>query len=726
MDILLIGGAGNITNAILEKLHKEGHRIYVLTGTELKLHTYRHVFEQYSFSYESTSIREIFESVSPDVTIFMGAFDTNFNWEHAREEAVRFSAGLLNILMGYSLVKCGRFLYLSSDEVYSRSYLEDIPESEPANARDFRGMAFAQGEELCRKYQQFEELDLVIVRLDHLCAVPNRREEAKDVCSRMCVQALKTGVIEASERNCFSLLYCSDAVQFLYELVVAKSHKQPLYHISSSMELSEMELAKLVQKELGQSVSIRDNTVGEPYRSVLCGQSFQEEFQAKIFYPPERAVSQIASYIRSHRRQFLEEGDRGSGLPGRFFQSSRTMIRALIPFVENLIVFIPAFMLNNRATDSAYFSKLDFYLLYVLLFAIVYGQQQATVSAILATAGYCFRQMYTRSGFEVLMDYNTYVWIAQLFILGLVIGYLHDQLAVIRREGKDEAEYLSGQIEDIQVINTSNVRIKGVYEEQIINHSQSIGKIYEITSELDQYAPEEVLFYAAEIIARLFGSRDVAIYSVANTDYARLFSSTSERARSLGNSIRYSDMGELYQNIMEKKVFINKNMIPEYPMLASGIFEEERLQLIIMVWGIPWERMNLSLANMLTVTGYLIQNAVLRANRYQKALERERYREGTKILEKKAFTSLVKAYLTAQNKGLTECALLRIEVGPEALHEAAEQAAQLLRTTDYMGELKEDGLYVLLSNTNRDGAQIVAKRFRDIGYDAVYQEELEI
>ena len=84
-------------------------------------------------------------------------------------------------------------------------------------------------------------------------------------------------------------------------------------------------------------------------------------------------------------------------------------------------------MLNNRAVSSAYYNKLDFYLLYVLLFAIVYGQQQAIFSALLAVVGYCFRQMYDRSGFEVLMDYGTYVWMAQLFILGMVVGYMRDQ-----------------------------------------------------------------------------------------------------------------------------------------------------------------------------------------------------------------------------------------------------------------------------------------------------------
>ena len=58
-------------------------------------------------------------------------------------------------------------------------------------------------------------------------------------------------------------------------------------------------------------------------------------------------------------------------------------------------------------TDSAYFTNLDPYLLYVLVFAIIYGQQQATFSAVCAVAGYLFWQMYQRTGFEVVLDYRS-------------------------------------------------------------------------------------------------------------------------------------------------------------------------------------------------------------------------------------------------------------------------------------------------------------------------------
>ena len=128
----------------------------------------------------------------------------------------------------------------------------------------------------------------------------------------------------------------------------------------------------------------------------------------------------------------------------RIFDRGGWLLKAMIPFAENLIAFIPFFMLNNRATDSKYFARLDFYVLYVLLFAIVYGQQQAVFSAVLATAGYCFRQMYNQSGFELMLDTNTYVWIAQIFILGLVVGYMRDQITKMKRESVEEKQFLSG------------------------------------------------------------------------------------------------------------------------------------------------------------------------------------------------------------------------------------------------------------------------------------------
>lgn len=728
MDVLLIGGSSDFMNAILNKLNKEGHRSFVLTGSRQVHESYKNVYEKYNFPYDADCLKEIFDSVNPNAIIFTGAYDSNFNWNDPRKDSVRFVAGLQNIMSTFATMKKGRMIFLSSGEVYSQNYPSNIPEDSPTSALTFRSMALVQGEDICRNYRKTMGLDTVVLRLDHLYGIPFkerlRGQRLKDnLCADMCVSALRTGQIQANSNKIFSMLHQDDAVEFLYKVVSAGTVKQELYHISSEQVLSEMDLAKMVQQEMGGNVSIVNNTVGSEFRVVLSSQAFAEEFGMKIFNKPEQTTAAMAKHIKRHSNDYLLEGDAGKGAVGKIKQNLLHILRASIPFIENIICFIPFFMLNNRTVESEYFANLDFYLLYVLLFAIIHGQQQATFSAVLAVGGYCFRQMYERSGLEVLLDYNTYVWIAQLFILGLVVGYMKDQLKSIRDENEREMHYLSGQLDDIQDINTSNVRLKNGLEVQIVNQNDSFGKIYEITSSLDQYEPSEVLFYAAEILSKLIGSKDVAIYSVANRSYARLFSATSRKARELGNSVNYTTFGEMYEALKEKRVFINRNMDEKYPLMADAIYSEDDMQLILMVWGIPWERMTLSQANMLVVIGYLIQNAVVRANRYMAALEKQRYIEGTKILETSAFTELVDAYLRARNKSLTECAILRIEVSPEQQETAAAALTKLMRQSDYIGKLEDGNLYALLSNTENKDADFVIRRFAEVGYKSWIKED---
>jgi hypothetical protein len=194
----------------------------------------------------------------------------------------------------------------------------------------------------------------------------------------------------------------------------------------------------------------------------------------------------------------------------------------------------------------------------------------------------------------------------------------------------------------------------------------------------------------------------------------------------MGNTLRYREVEEFYEMVEGKKVFINKELKPEFPMFATGTFDEDRLQLIVMVWGVPWERMNIGEANLLTVVSYLIRNAVMRANRYQKALERDKYRPGTHILERDTFRSLVKAYLNAQKKNLTECALLDVDVTFGQVEAVSEKLEKALRSTDYIGEIEPGQLYVLLPNTDQSGVQNVMHRIEELGCKAQYREEFAV
>ena len=88
MIVFLVGGESRLMDALITKMEKDGHKTYLLTGKRDGRGKYRRVFERYNFPYDSESVREIFTNVNPDLVIFLGAYDTNYDWSDARRESV--------------------------------------------------------------------------------------------------------------------------------------------------------------------------------------------------------------------------------------------------------------------------------------------------------------------------------------------------------------------------------------------------------------------------------------------------------------------------------------------------------------------------------------------------------------------------------------------------------------------------------------------------------------
>ena len=179
MDIMLVGGVSPMTKRLSLKLYKEGHRIYVLSGDRNPSNRYEHAFDRYNFSYDSASVEEVFQSVNPDVTILLGAFDGNLPGENPKQEAVEYAAGLQNILVSWSALEKGRLIFLSSVEVYGDSYHIPVTEEVRPVPRGIRPLMLFQAEESCRFYQEQLKKDAVILRLDRLHDVPKDKKEAR-------------------------------------------------------------------------------------------------------------------------------------------------------------------------------------------------------------------------------------------------------------------------------------------------------------------------------------------------------------------------------------------------------------------------------------------------------------------------------------------------------------------------------------------------------------------
>jgi nucleoside-diphosphate-sugar epimerase len=718
MKVLLIGDANRITGAIADKLNKEGHRVFALMSSK-RTH-YRHVYEKYIFEYDNTCMKDVFESIMPDLTIFAGAYDDSFDWNGLEDAQVAYTAALGNMLAAYSRLGRGRFVYLSSEEVYRA----DMTQASQENAAVIKARSVRQGETTCANYRIATGMDIIVARAENICFVPKNAQEVRDVCSRACVEMLEDGQIHCPGTD-VSLLALPDAVWFLYNIFTAEKCRYPVYTVTTNSHISYSDMIDMINAAFGRRVPVvYDDSENVIWVEELEVHDYAEEFTFAIFSGTKECAEAVIKAVNKNPGRYITKKAEQLSRSQQIAASLKSILKTFVPFIENMICFIPFFMINNRAVGSQFFGKLDSYLLYVLLFAIIYGQQQATFSAILAVAGYCFRQMYTKSGLEVIVDYNTYVWIAQLVILGLAVGYLRDRLVVLKRDKDDEIEYLKHRLRDIEEINRTNVKLKNEMERQIVNQSDSMGKIYEITSSLDKYEPEEVLFYAAEVVSRLMESRDVAIYTVSNENFARLISFTSKTARQLGNSIEFRSYKNMYEDFAADRVFVNRRLEEGLPMMALAIRSEGVMKLIVMLWDIPFERMNLSMANRLKIIGSLTQNSVVRADRYMSILAGQRYISGTHILEKDAFTSLAGAFVNARRRGLAECSFIKVDAGDGGIAKAGESLERIIRNTDYMGDAGDGCLYIMLASTDADGMRYVEHRIAEAGYQYEIPEEM--
>lgn len=253
---------------------------------------------------------------------------------------------------------------------------------------------------------------------------------------------------------------------------------------------------------------------------------------------------------------------------------------------------------------------------------------------------------------------------------------------------------------------------------QLEHYTNALDTVSEINSILDKYTTEEVLFYAAQTLSELMNTKDVAIYAVANQRYARLFSSTSQKARQLGNSIDYTTMKDMYDRLMDGQIYINKDTTSALPCMAGAVYAEEEMQIILMFWRIPSQDLTSATADRLSVIISLIQNAMLRAKRYMFGFKRRNHMEGTYVLTEESFKDLVKTFLKAKAKGLTDCTLLEIVMGYDNYTTISECISGNIRQTDYMGILENERLYILLANTNGEQAKVVQERIHQLGYSS--------
>lgn len=708
--ILIIGNYNTFTNLLYKKFHTEKWRIYTLVNNK-KLIKPIQVFEQYVFDYKSDTVKEVIESCRPDVILFTGAYDSSYNWnlKNVNDTALSFIADLSNVLVSAAALGIKHFVYLSSEAVFEDDYLIDIKEDMPATPKGYKGMAIALGENITLYFGQASQTETTVARLAYMYKIPSNRDECSDPISKMCLEALIKGRLQVNAKKEFSCLYVKDAVEALYLLINAEVRKHNLYHISSREEITEDKIAGLIKENYPHPVDIVDKTIGLKKRNYLSDERFHTEFSFEARNSFTETVPKIITYMDKHKKHFLYKDEIYQKEQDK--NSLTRLFRKAVPFIECFVIFIPVFLLSNVIIGNRNFSSINFYLLYVLLFAVVYGSQQAIFASLLSVIGQVLNRFLNPESAFLYTDTDLYIQIVQIFIVGLTVGYLKDRYGDLNKKLNDEIDFLKEKLNDIKIINSSNKKIKDYYTDKLIGSKESIGRIYDITSKIHKAEKGEILFAALDILKEIMETEEVSIYLVTNKDYCRLASSSGAKAYSLGKSIRIKDYPMIFDILKMRQVYINRTLDSNLPMMASALFDDKQnMRIVIFLWDLPYERMTLYNANLLTVVGALVYSAFVQGANYMDALAYKRFMPGTTILREDAFNEMVDVYKRAKEKGYTESCILYIQKEDLTLKEVNEKIRPMLRETDYIGLRADGNLAVLLTNTGENESVYVRER----------------
>lgn len=710
--ILIIGNYDTFTKQIIKKLRTEKWRIYTLVNNKIQ-NKPKHVFEEYVFDYKSETVKEVIESCRPDTVLFTGPYDTSYNWNPkiAHDTALNFIADISNILITVSALSTKHFVYISSETVFENDYITDINEDMVVSPSTYKGTAIALGEKITLYFGHTTQTETTVVRIANMCKFPSNREYDNDPVSRMCLSAVINGRLQVNAKREFSSIYINDAVDALSLLINANERKYNLYHVSSAHRVTEDKIAKIIKDTYNHPIDIVDKTTGLRKRMVLSNERFCKEFSFDVKNRYEEFIPRVIAYIDSHKKHFLNNDEKSNKEQDR--HRIKRLFGKIVPFLECILLFVPVFVLNHGFIKIKYISDINYYLLFVLLFSVVYGSQQAIFSSLLCVVGHLLSRLLNPTNISLYLDTDLYIQVAQVFIVGLSVGYLKDRYTDQNKQLNDEIDFLKEKLEEIKIINSSNKKIKDYYTDKIISSRESIGRIYEITSKINKAEKGETLFVAIDILKEIMETQDVSIYLVSNKDFCRLVSSTGPRAGSLGKSIRMNDYSMIFDVLKTRQVYINRDLDNSLPMMASALFDDNQyMRIVIFLWDIPYEQMTLYSANLLTIVGALIYSAFVQGANYLDALAYRRYIEGTTILREDAFNEMVDIFKRAKEKGYTESCIIYIQNDGMTIYEINEKISSMLRDTDYIG-LRHDGtIAVLLTNTGESESSYVMERLR--------------
>lgn len=730
MKALIVGNYGVLMNGLIQRLDREKIDIYVLSeknqnGEKKKKGLPRHV--NFEFDFGGEDAKYIIQCVLPDIVIYMGIYNDYYDWS-SEVTAAKFSGDLTNILQWSKYYQVRKFIYLSSLSVYENNATDRVTEGILPEVSSDKYKLVYNGEQLVGLYNR--EMTTVSLRFPFIYGTTQSVNEQKSCLSQMCYELMKDHAVHSLGYKKYMVLYVNDAVDAVFRIIKAEKVLCPVYHVPGERLTDDQEIVSLMNHKLQEAdpeCSESGHVVDEKQLALSLGvgeSRFADEFGYRTIMDLESGITIVVKDMIKHfstfeKKEKEEEKQKKEERRKEAGTKVRAIGKSMEHLLENLVFFSGAVVLYLCFHNLDMFQNVDFFLFYIILMAASLGIGSGIVAVVLSTGAEMLYRM--SEGYSISAwfgSYNTVVIFLYRFIIAVLIAYNVRRLQNSKKELMEELEDLSEDYEMITEINKTNVEIKQIFEDRLLNYKDSIGKIYNIVSELDLLDPEQIVDASLDVIYKIMGVSDISIYQVSSQGYGHHIVSSSPEARGMDKSIRLMDYPEMENVLRNQDIFINREVDSVLPRMAAPIFSGDQMIYIIMLWNMEFEQLTLYQKNLFMVLAKIITGTLEKASRYENDAHSLKYYENTNILREEYFDQIVENLQNQPDNRRRDYTLLEVENTKEiSLPELSNELDNILRDSDRFGCMSgKPGKIYILAQCTLDEVHFVQSKLNRIGY----------
>ncbi len=258
MKTLVTGGAGFIGSAVINKLQKEGHEVFVIDNLSFGKREFINIPDANFFFadiLDKLTIDKIFSTVQPEIVIHLAAvhFIPYCN-QHPYESSNININGTIHILECCKKYNAKKVFFASTAAVYP-IYNEAVTEQHEVGPLDIYGLSKLTGEHLCNEFHLITKIPVVICRFFNAFG-PNETnphlipEIEKQVNAGM--RIIQLGNLTPKR----DFIHTSDMANAVYSLLTNINAGIDTFNLGRGIEYSVTEIVDAFSRQLGEEIAI--------------------------------------------------------------------------------------------------------------------------------------------------------------------------------------------------------------------------------------------------------------------------------------------------------------------------------------------------------------------------------------------------------------------------------------------------------------------------------------